>query len=67
MNSYNYTFTQLENFTIVDIERDQVPALIAQLVEKNIAIYAVTPYQESLEDQFLQVTGGDMHVPTHAK
>lgn len=67
LNSYNYTFTQLENFTIVDIERDQVPALIAQLVEKNIAIYAVTPYQESLEDQFLQVTGGDMHVPTHTK
>lgn len=67
LNSYNYTFTQLENFTIVDIERHQVPALIAQLVEKNIAIYAVTPYQESLEDQFLQVTGGDMHVPTHTK
>lgn len=67
LNSYNYTFTQLENFTIVDIEREQVPALIAQLVEKNIAIYAVTPYQESLEDQFLQVTGGDMHVPTHTK
>lgn len=67
LNSYNYTFTQLESFTIVDIERDQVPALIAQLVEKNIAIYAVTPYQESLEDQFLQVTGGDMHVPTHTK
>lgn len=67
LNSYNYTFTQLENFTIVDIERGQVPALIAQLVEKNIAIYAVTPYQESLEDQFLQVTGGDMHVPTHTK
>lgn len=67
LNSYNYIFTQLENFTIVDIERDQVPALIAQLVEKNIAIYAVTPYQESLEDQFLQVTGGDMHVPTHTK
>lgn len=66
-NSYNYTFTQLENFTIVDIERDQVPALIAQLVEKNIDIYAVTPYQESLEDQFLQLTGGDMHVPTHTK
>lgn len=67
LNSYNYTFTQLENFTIVDIEREQVPALIAQLVEKNIAIYAVAPYQESLEDQFLQVTGGDMHVPTHTK
>lgn len=67
LNSYNYTFTQLENFTIVDIEREQVPALIAQLVKKNIAIYAVTPYQESLEDQFLQVTGGDMHVPTHTK
>ncbi len=67
LNSYNYTFTQLENFTIVDIERDQVPALIAQLVEKNIAIYAVTPYQESLEDQFLQVTGGDIRVPTHTK
>lgn len=67
LNSYNYTFTQLENFTIVDIERGQVPALIAQLVEKNIAIYAVTPYQESLEDQFLQVTGGNMHVPTHTK
>ncbi|MBM7700603.1 ABC transporter ATP-binding protein [Kurthia huakuii] len=67
LTSYNYTFKQLENFTIVDIERQHVPTLIAQLVEQGIAIYRVEPYHESLEDQFLQVTGGGMHVPTHSK
>ena len=67
LTSYNYTFKQLENFTIVDIERQHVPTLIAQLVEQGIAIYRVEPYHESHEDQFLQVTGGGMHVPTHSK
>lgn len=67
LTSYNYTFKQLENFTIVDIERQHVPTLIAQLVEQGIAIYRVEPYHESLEDQFLQVTGGGIHVPTHSK
>ena len=67
LTSYNYTFKQLENFTIVDIERQHVPTLIAQLVEQGIAIYRVEPYHESLEDQFLQVTGCGMHVPTHSK
>lgn len=67
LTSYNYTFKQLEKFTIVEIERQHIPTLITQLVEQGIAIYRVEPYHESLEDQFLQVTGGDMHVPTHSK
>lgn len=64
---YNYTFIQLEKSTIITIERSDVPQLLQRLVQADVAVYSLHPYNESLEEQFLEVTGGSIHVPTHTK
>lgn len=67
LNLHNYTFVQLEKSTIIHIERADVPQLLKHLIEANVAVYSIQPYNESLEQQFLEVTGGSIHVPTHTK
>lgn len=67
LNLNNYTFVQLENSTIITIERAHIPQLLQQLIQADVAVYSIQPYNESLEDQFLEVTGGSMHVPTHTQ
>lgn len=67
LNLYNYRFTQLENTTIINIERQDVPLLIQRLAEAKVLVYSIYPYNETLEEQFLEVTGGSNHVPTHTK
>ncbi|MGC8488330.1 MAG: hypothetical protein ACP5QO_08965, partial [Clostridia bacterium] len=40
---------------------DDVEALVAALVKAGVGIRAVTPRQESLEEVYLRVVGGDRH------
>lgn len=44
-------------FTI-KCQKTDIPALINQLIERNIAIYSVKPISKTLEDHFLEVTAG---------
>jgi len=43
---------------IVDADRDTVAAINRKLVEAGIAVYGIRVKTKSLEDQFLEVTGG---------
>jgi ABC-2 type transport system ATP-binding protein len=38
--------------------REKVPDIVAQLVHKNIRVYGVRVLRQSLEDRFLEMTGG---------
>lgn len=60
-------FKAIENINIVSTEKDgfvvellkeNVPAFIRQLVQKEIDIFTIQPAQKTLEDQFLEITGG---------
>jgi ABC-2 type transport system ATP-binding protein len=42
----------------LEIERDSIPSLIQKLVANNIDIFAVETRVKSLEDEFLEITGG---------
>jgi ABC-2 type transport system ATP-binding protein len=44
--------------TILGIDTEGVPGLIAELAQLGASIYAVEPSGESLEDRFLQLLGG---------
>jgi hypothetical protein len=48
-----------EWYTVRGIEPDAVPALVAALVGAGVRVYAVEPRQQTLEDRFLQLLGGD--------
>jgi ABC-2 type transport system ATP-binding protein len=41
-----------------EIEHDQIPIIIDELVSANVKIYNVVSVTQSLEDRFLEVTGG---------
>ncbi|TYP78206.1 ABC transporter ATP-binding protein [Paenibacillus methanolicus] len=43
----------------VTADRDQVPDILAHLMRTDVRIYGVTPMRQSLEDRFLEITGGE--------
>ena len=56
-----------ENITIIDenkftlsAKKDDIPAFVEKLVEKNIKIYEIKEEKVSLEDAFLKRTGGNV-------
>lgn len=57
LENINIISTKKEGF-IVELTKENVPALIRQLVQENIDIFTIQPAQKSLEDQFLEMTGG---------
>ncbi len=48
-----------DNFFRIKLNRDKIPELIKKLTEKDYKIYQVSAYQMSLEDVFLERTGGN--------
>ncbi len=48
-----------ENSFILEISEEEIPNIIKKLVEKDIKIYEVTEYKISLEEAFLNKTGGE--------
>lgn len=45
---------------IVELNRKDIPNVVKQLIENEILVYGVTPVKATLEDQFLELTGGNV-------
>ena len=54
----SYTVTEQGAGFAVEIDKEQVPGLLKQLVAAELDVYALQPTQKTLEDQFLEMTGG---------
>ena len=54
----SYTVTEQGAGFAVEIDKEQVPGLLKQLVLAELDVYALQPTQKTLEDQFLEMTGG---------
>ena len=54
----SYTAVEHEAGFAVEIDKEQVPSLLKQLVAAELDVYALQPTQKTLEDQFLEMTGG---------
>jgi len=50
---------------ITKVEQETVPQLVQAMVAENIQVYAVQPYRKTLEDQFLEMTGGGQIAESH--
>ncbi len=69
------SFLQEQGFTveahkdgfIINAEKTQIPALIKQLSAKEQQLFAVQPYRKTLEDEFLEMTGGGQIAEAHTK
>ncbi len=60
-----YTFTVQGDGLIVEIDKKDVPALTKQLFTAGVHLYAVQPHTKTLEDQFLEMTGGGAIAEVH--
>ena len=52
---------------IAKVEQAQIPSIIQALVGANLAVFAVQPFRKTLEDQFLEMTGGGQIAESHKK
>ncbi|WP_277586190.1 ABC transporter ATP-binding protein [Psychrobacillus antarcticus] len=58
LSSNGYIFTINQGVFLLELKEEKVPALINELVGQQVQIFAVSAVHESLEEQFLQMTGG---------
>lgn len=52
---------------LIDTESQHIPGAVNMLVSAGAKIYAVQPHRATLEDQFLEMTGGGQIAETHSK
>lgn len=52
---------------IINAEKEQIPALIQQFTVQNQQVFAIQPYRKTLEDEFLEMTGGGQIAEAHTK
>lgn len=56
---FNHESLQLDGSGLtVSLEREQIPELAAAFIQAGVRIYGVQAKSKSLEDQFLEITGG---------
>ncbi|MFJ5768691.1 ABC transporter ATP-binding protein [Psychrobacillus sp. NPDC093180] len=56
-----------QNGLLISVEQADVPTVVEQLVQQNILIYAVSHHRKTLEEQFLEMTGGGQIVESNTK
>ena len=65
LEKHDYTFAVQGDGLIVEIEKKDVPVLTQQLFEAGVQLYTVQPHVKTLEDQFLEMTGGGAIAEVH--
>ncbi len=67
LQKLDYNFVAENNGYVVEIKKEDIPKLISQFVNEEIQIFAVQPHQKTLEDQFLEMTGGGQIAEANSK
>ena len=52
---------------LVQIEKAEVPTFVQQLVAAEVNLYTIRPHTKTLEDQFIELTGGGQIAESHTK
>lgn len=52
---------------VVEIQKEDIPSFITNFVNEGIQLFAVQPHQKTLEDQFLEMTGGGQIAEANSK
>ncbi|MFE3573510.1 ABC transporter ATP-binding protein [Lysinibacillus sp. NPDC059133] len=67
LQKLNYNYDAENNGYVVEITKEAIPQLITQFVNDGIQLFAVQPHQKTLEDQFLEMTGGGQIAEANSK
>lgn len=65
--SQGLTFETSGKGFVTKIEHSKIPAIIQTMVAENLQVFAVQPFRKTLEDQFLEMTGGGQIAESHKK
>ncbi|PIC57253.1 bacitracin ABC transporter ATP-binding protein [Sporosarcina sp. P12(2017)] len=52
---------------VLQVEKDQIPFIVQLLTANEIEVFAVQPHRKTLEDQFLEMTGGGQIAESYTK
>lgn len=52
---------------LVNAEQRQIPGLMERFIAQGLQVFAVQPHRKTLEDEFLEMTGGGQIAETYAK
>lgn len=52
---------------VTKVEQEKIPTIIQAMVAENLQVFAVQPFRKTLEDQFLEMTGGGQIAESHKK
>ncbi|MGE7945431.1 ABC transporter ATP-binding protein [Lysinibacillus sp. NPDC093688] len=67
LQKLDYNFVAENSGYVVEIKKEDIPKLISQFVNEAIQIFAVQPHHKTLEDQFLEMTGGGQIAESNSK
>lgn len=67
LQKLDYNFVTENNGYVVEIKKEDIPKLIMQFVNEGIQLFAIQPHQKTLEDQFLEMTGGGQIAEANSK
>lgn len=67
LQKLDYNFVTENNGYVVEIKKEDIPKLISPFVHEGIQLFAVQPHQKTLEDQFLEMTGGGQIAEANSK
>ncbi|MCG7434818.1 ABC transporter ATP-binding protein [Lysinibacillus fusiformis] len=64
---HDYKFEAVNQGYVIELKKEDVPALTVGLVQAGMQLFAVQPHQKTLEDQFLEMTGGGQIAEANSK
>ena len=67
LDRQNIYYTINQDVIEATLDKQEIPKLIESLVEKNVQIYGVQSKQVTLEEQFLEMTGGGQIAESNSK
>lgn len=67
VTKHGFQYESFEKGMLIQIEREQVPAIVEAFTAQNIAIYSIAKHRKTLEDEFLEMTGGGQIAESHTK
>ncbi|MER2260584.1 MAG: ABC transporter ATP-binding protein [Psychrobacillus sp.] len=66
-NDKEITFETQGSGFVIPLNKEQVPAFAAEMIANELQIYSITPNRKTLEDQFLEITGGGQIAESRTK
>ncbi|HEX5563788.1 MAG TPA: ABC transporter ATP-binding protein, partial [Sporosarcina sp.] len=62
-----YTVEAFKDGMLVNAEQQQIPRLVESFIAEGLQVYAVQQHRKTLEDEFLEMTGGGQIAEAYAK